>query len=80
MSKATLEFNLNDVEDLKSFERSNKSLELTFALLEIAEYLRSRTKHVNNVSDDVIIDRHAFREKFFEILNLRDINLDNLLS
>ena len=55
---ATLQFDLNDPNEIESFKRVNKSLEMALALLKIKELNMSRKmlKEINNILDEYKID------------------------
>jgi hypothetical protein len=55
---ATIQFDLNDPNEIESFKRVNKSLEMALALLKIKELKMSRKmlKEINNILDEYKID------------------------
>jgi hypothetical protein len=55
---ATIQFDLNDPNEIESFKRVNKSLEMALALLKIKELNMSRKmlKEINNILDEYKID------------------------
>ncbi len=71
MSKGTLEFDLNDIDEKQAFFRAAKALDLALTLLNISNRLRETDKY-----DKAPITR----EEFFEILGDNNINLDEILS
>lgn len=70
--KATLRYNLPEEE--KDFLRAAKALDLALTLWDIQQYLRGVDKW--NTGDDI----EKIREKFYDILNEHDINLDKLIE
>ena len=55
---ATIQFDLNDPNEIESFKRVNKSVEMALALLKIKELNMSRKmlKEINNILDEYKID------------------------
>jgi hypothetical protein len=71
--KATIEYNLP--EDQFEFDCASKSLKMFHALNEIKEELRAIWKY-EDLKDNEFELIERVREKFFEILNDNEINLD----
>ena len=71
--KATLEFNLPD--DEFEFNCAVKSMKMYFALTEIKDELRAILKH-GELRDDQYKFLDKMNERFHEILNDNEINLD----
>ena len=71
--KATLKFNLP--EDEFEFNNAVKSMKMYFALTEIKEEIRSVLKY-GELRDEQYKFIEEFNEKFHEILNDNEINLD----
>ena len=76
--KATLEFDLEDPDDIVSHIRSVKALDLSICLTEIRQELRSKLKY-EDLSDHDTNLYECMQEKFFEILEDNNINLDELV-
>ena len=70
--KATITYNLP--EDAIQFKRASKSTDMTQALEDISQYLRVVDKYEKGDTIEQI------RERFREILEEHDINLDNLIE
>lgn len=79
MAKGILEFDLNEPDDVISHKRAVISLELTLALYDIEQYLRTQTKYNENLSKDAYDVLEKTREEFYEILKNRNISFDELL-
>ena len=71
--KATLKFNLPD--DEFEFKCAVKSMKIYFALIEIKDELRAILKH-GELRDDQYKFIDKMNERFREILNENEINLD----
>jgi hypothetical protein len=76
MSKAILEFNLSDSEDLASYHRTVNSDKMAIALFEITHNLIRTVEHISENSDKDVID--IFAEELEKILNDCYINIDEL--
>ena len=72
--KATLKYNLPD--DEFEFNCAVKSMKMYFALTEIKEEIRSVLKY-GELRDEQYKFIEEFNEKFHEILNDNEINLDS---
>jgi len=71
--KATLKYNLPD--DQFEFDSAVKSMKMFFALTEIKDELRSIWKY-EELKENQFAMVERIREKFFEILQENEINLD----
>ena len=71
--KATLKYNLPD--DQFEFDNAVKSTKMFFALTEIKDELRSIWKY-EELKENQFEMVERIREKFFEILQENEINLD----
>ena len=71
--KATIEYNLPD--DQFEFDNAVKSMKMFFALTEIKDELRSIWKY-EELKENQFEMVERIREKFFEILQENEINLD----
>jgi len=71
--KATLKYNLPD--DQFEFDSAVKSMKMFFALIEIKDELRSIWKY-EDLKENQFAMVERIREKFFEILQENEINLD----
>lgn len=81
MAKAKLEFDLTDPDDKVEYDRANKALDLCLALWDVEQYLRSKTKYApDDMPDEVYDALSKARDEFYNILNERNISLDNLLK
>ena len=78
--KATLEFNLEESEDMQSHLRCVQSVHLCLALYDIEAWLRSELKHNDNFTKEQYDVLENARDKYFEILSSHGIDLDNLIS
>jgi hypothetical protein len=74
MAKATLEFNLDDREDIKAHLRCVKSTSMAVTLWDIDQHLRSEEKYKDNEVAEKL------REEIREIMNDNGINLDELID
>ena len=81
MAKAILEFDLSNPEDANDYKRANKALSMAIALWDIDQYLRAQTKYApDSMSEEAYNALSEAREKFYQILNERDINIDEILE
>jgi hypothetical protein len=78
--KATLEFDLNEQEDVTAHKRAVKALDMAVALWDIDQYLRTQVKYNEALSQEAHDAFESAREKFYEILNERNINIDDILQ
>jgi|LauGreDrversion4_2_1035121.scaffolds.fasta_scaffold1443320_2 hypothetical protein len=81
MAKAILEFDLNEPDDVEAHKRAVKSLDMAIALWDIDQYLRAQTKYAPDSMPQEAYDALSeAREKFYQILNERNINMDEILK
>jgi hypothetical protein len=81
MAKATLEFDLNEPDDIKSHLRAIKSTDLVLSLWDMDGYLRGQTKHApDSMSPEVYNTLQNVRDKLYEIMSKYSIDLDELIS
>lgn len=78
MPKATLEYNLEEVDDRDAHIRAVKSLDMAIALWEMDQYLRAECKY-GELSDDAYTATEKAREKLREILNENNLSFDELI-
>ena len=83
MAIAILEYNLTDSDDKIEFERATKSLDMALALWEFGYNTKKNLERELDADDDSkqkeydLLDK--VYEKFWEILNEHNINIDNLI-
>lgn len=80
MAKAILEFDLSEPDDASEHMRMLKSLDILVVLWEMDQYLRTRLKYEDNISDDEYKAVEAAREKLYDIMNARSVSLDDLMN
>ena len=80
MAKAILEFDLSNPEDIQDYKRTNKALDMAVALWDIDQYLRAQTKYNEKLTQDAYDALATARDKFYEILNERNIDMDEILN
>lgn len=81
MAKATLEYNLNDSDDIMAHLRAVKSLDMALVLWEIAYNTKKGIK--NRIEFEKLDAYEAVDqifEKLFEEMNNHGINLDELIN
>ena len=81
--KATLEFNLDDHDDVKAHLRAVKALAMTLALWDMDQYLRSQMKYgtkEGELSDDAYKALKNAREELKDFMSSRGIDLDELVN
>jgi len=72
--KATLEFNLPD--DNHDFELASRAVKWYSAMWELDQFLRSKVKYDESLSDDAHEAFQEARDKLYEILNDNSISFD----
>lgn len=72
--KAVLEFDLNESDDVTAHKRCVKALDLSLALWDIDQYLRSESKYKDNEMAQEI------REKVSEIMGEYGLVFDDLIQ
>lgn len=77
--KATLEFDLNDLDDVQAHLRCVKALDLVLFILRVEDELRSKLKH-GDLSDCEYEALNSFKETFYQEMNNMGINTDQLIS
>jgi hypothetical protein len=79
--KAILEFDLDERFDIEAHLRAVKSLDLAMTLYDMDQYLRSQTKYApDSISSEVYDALDVARDKLYEIMSERSIDLDELIS
>lgn len=74
---AQLNFNLDELDDQRAHMRCVKALDLVLALWDIDQVLRDTVKYGEGIQATYC---QEVRDKFWDILRDRDINLDELIS
>ena len=74
MATATITYDLNDPDDQKAHLRSIISLDLVLMMRQYDQHLRSEYKYVDNEI------AYEYREKFIQMMNEYNIDLDQLLN
>lgn len=77
--KATLEFDLNDADDIKAHLRCTKSTDMAIALLDITSKLRSKLKY-QTLTDAEYEVVESIQSDVLDALQENGINLDDLIS
>ena len=72
--KAKLIFNLDEEEDIAAYERCNRSLDMSLALWDFSNKLRSISKYGSGEEDIESISKD-----FYDILEEHNINLEKLI-
>jgi hypothetical protein len=81
MAKAILEFDLSNPDDVNDYKRANQALDIALALWDIDQYLRAQTKYApDSMPEEAYNALSEAREKFYQILNERNINMDEILQ
>jgi hypothetical protein len=81
MAKATLTFDLNDIDDKQAHLRCVKSLDMALAIFEFTYNTKKSFQYNLDESDDKsyeLLDK--VYERFWEILNENNIKIDELVS
>jgi len=77
--KAILEFNLDDPEDREAHLRAVLSLDMAIAIWDMQNEFSSRLKH-STLTDEEYKVTENLKERFYEILNEKGIDIDKLMS
>ena len=80
MAKAILEFDLNESEDRDEHTRMMKSLDILMVMWDYDQYLRTQIKYNEKLTQEQHDVFQEARDKFYEIMNDRQVSLDNLLN
>lgn len=81
MAKATLEFNLNETDDIKAHLRAVKSLDMSIALWEIIHNTKKKIEwSLENEELDQYDTLELVFDKIHEILKEHNIDLDELMD
>lgn len=77
--KATLEFDLNDADDIKAHLRCTKATDMAIALLDITSKIRSTLKYktLTDAEYDVV---ESIQAEVLQSLQDNGINLDELIN
>ena len=79
--KAILEFDLDNPDDQSAHMRAVQALDLAICLWDIEQYLRAQTKYaLDSMPEEVHDALSEVREKFYQILNERGIDMDKILK
>lgn len=82
MPKATIEYDLDEVDDRDAHMRAVKSLDMAITLWEIDQHLRSELKYgtrEGELSDEAYKAIERTREKLREIMDENNLNFDELI-
>jgi hypothetical protein len=77
--KATLEFNMDEIDDVTAHKRAIKSLDIMFVLSDFDNHLRSELKYNENLSEVEYDLLDKTREKLYQIMNEHNVSIDELL-
>ena len=81
MAKATLEFDLNETDDIKAHLRAVKSLDMSIALWEIIHNTKKKIEwSLENEELDQYDTLELVFDKIHEILKEHNIDLDELMD
>lgn len=78
--KAILEFNMDEFDDVVAHKRATKSLDVLLVLYDFDQHLRSELKYNENLSEEEYEKLDKLRDKLYEIMNERNVSLDELLN
>lgn len=76
--KATLEFDLNEQDDVYAHKRCVKALDLALVLFEYEQYLRERLKYSAS-SSEVHAELEKAQGRFYMILDQHSVSTGDLL-
>jgi len=77
--KATLEFNMDEIDDVTAHKRAIKSLDIMFVLSDFDNHLRSELKYNENLTEVEYDLLDKTREKLYQIMNEHNVSIDELL-
>jgi hypothetical protein len=74
--KATLKFNLDELDDIQAHFRCVKALDMALCLWDLNNFIRNKDAY----SEDPSINIEVLRTEFNDLLEKHDLNFDNLIS
>jgi SOS response regulatory protein OraA/RecX len=81
--KATIEFNLDDYDDIIKFKRYNKADDMAFALFEFMFNSKKEIEHRLDADENNTISQYDVLDmvykKMWELLDERNIDLDEIV-
>jgi len=77
--KATLEFNMDEIDDATAHKRAINPLDIMFVLSDFDNHLRSELKYNENLSEVEYDLLDKTREKLYQIMNEHNVSIDELL-
>ena len=77
--KAILEFDLNEPDDREAHLRATLSLDMAIAIWDMQQEFRGRLKH-GQLGDEEHRVTEDLRDRFYQILNEKGIDLEKLMS
>ena len=77
--KAILEFDLNEPDDREAHLRAILSLDMAIAIWDMQQEFRSRLKH-GQLSEEEYKVTEDLRDRFYQILNEKGVDLEKLMS
>lgn len=80
MAKATIEYDLNDIDDSYSHKRAIKSLDMAFALWDITHAKKGLEWAMDSKEMNKYDALEMVYEKIFEILSDHNVDLNDLME
>ena len=77
--KAILEFDLNEPDDREAHLRATLSLDMALAIWDMQQEFRSRIKY-GQLSDEEYRVTEDLKDRFYQILNEKGIDLEKMMS
>lgn len=78
--KATLEFNLDELDDQMAHLRAVKSLDAFLCLWDLDQHLRAEIKYASDDTPDEVIDAYQkIRDFLYQNMNSKGLDLDNFI-
>jgi hypothetical protein len=74
--KATLKFNLDEIDDIQAHFRCVKALDMALCLWNLNNFIRNKDAY----SEDPSINIEELKTEFNDLLEKHDLNFDNLIS
>jgi len=80
MAKGILEYDLSNPDDMVSYLRAVKSLDMALILWDMEQYLRSQLKYNEQLSDEEYKTFQKVKEKLIELMLKYNVSIDEILN
>jgi hypothetical protein len=80
MAKGILEYDLSNPDDMVSYLRAVKSLDMALILWDMEQYLRSQLKYNEQLSDEEYKTFQKVKEKLIQLMLQYNVSIDEILN